>query len=79
MELVIFKMSLAELPRDLLEDMDNTIEALIKKEIGIQEFDNRFNEYAMRMNRESPDESTIEDFNHLYLIIKEDYVQKYGA
>jgi len=73
-----FKMSLAELSKELLEDMDKTVEALVKKQIGIQEFDNRFNKYAMRMNRENPDEDTVEDFNHLYSIIKEDYIQKYG-
>ena len=74
-----FKMVLAELPRELLEDIDKTVEALVKKEIGIQEFDNLFAEYTMRMNRTNPDEETICDFNHLYLIIKEDYVKKYGS
>jgi len=72
-------MSLDELPLDLLEEMDETIAQLTKKEIGIQEFDNRFEKFTMRMNRIDPEESTIDDFNHLYMIVKESYVSKYGS
>ncbi len=72
-------MALDDLPLDLLRDIDKTVEALTKKEIGIQEFDDRFNQFAMRMNRTQPEDETIHDFNHLYSIVKEDYVGKYGS
>jgi hypothetical protein len=72
-------MALDEIPELLLASIDGTITQLTKKEISIEEFDGRMNLYAEMVYRLQLSDDAINDFDHLYSIVKEDYIAKNGA